>query len=100
MAAMNDVEFEVEASGNLVQADGVVRGRPFHFHAKHSDWSFEMANDTGEFPSDVGGNAVFLVAARHHDAGGMSPDEARRIIDDCIGLFLRTTAERLKTLGT
>ena len=67
-----DLGVEYELYGEQpVQADGFIQGRGFHFHAKHSNWSFEVANDLGEFPSDIGGNAVFVVEGRHNGAGSM-----------------------------
>lgn len=83
-----------------VQANGTIRGRQFYFHARHSNWTFEVANDLGELPSDVGGNAVFFLESRHNDAGYMSSAEASRIVEACSRLFLEVTAGRLKILGT
>ncbi|HEX8916810.1 MAG TPA: hypothetical protein VF796_30955 [Humisphaera sp.] len=78
-----------------VQASGSVGTRTFYFHARHSNWSFEMADDLGELPTDTGNNPVFSVHGRHRDAGEMPLDEASKIIEACARLFLSTTAPNL-----
>ena len=83
-----------------VQAEGMIQGRHFCFRAKHSNWTFEVANDLGEFPSDIGGNAVFILDSRHNDAGDMPLSEANRIIEACVRLYLEVTVRRLKVLGS
>lgn len=93
------VEYELSQPPPL-QGSGRIAGREFYFIAKHSNWSFEVANDFGELPSDVGGNTVFTVQSRHNDAGFMPMDEASKIIEDCARLYLEVTAPRLKRLGS
>ncbi|MDB5296131.1 MAG: hypothetical protein JWO31_2114 [Phycisphaerales bacterium] len=78
-----------------VQADGTIGNRQFYFRAKHSNWTFEMADDLGELPTDTGNNAVFSVEGRYRSAGDMSLDEASKIIEACAKLYVGTTLPNL-----
>jgi hypothetical protein len=93
------LEYEVEGAAP-VQALGTIRGREFYFRARHSNWTFEVANDLGELPTDVGGDALFYLQSRHNDASFLSLDEACVIIEHCAKSFLELTWPNLKTLGS
>ena len=79
---------EYESSQLPIQAIGTIGGRGFYFIAKHSNWTFEVADDLGDFPSDTGGNPVFTIEARYAHAGEMSEDEVKRIIEGCASAFI------------
>ena len=78
-----------------IQAVGTIKDRDFYFHAKHSNWSFETADDFGSLPSDTGNNPVFIIESRRKLADDMSPGEARGIVTACARLYLEVTAERV-----
>jgi len=78
-----------------IQAVGKVHGRDFYFHAKHSQWHFEVADDLGNLPSDKGNEAVFTLKSRRKFAGEMAPAEAILIIKECSKLFVSLTAKNL-----
>jgi len=92
------VNYRVDGT-SPVQGFGSIAGREFHFHANHSNWLFEVANDLGEFPSDVGGNPVFEIQSRHNNAGFLTKQEAIKIIEECCRLFLNITLDHLNVLG-
>ena len=74
--------------GPLAQASGRVNGRGFSFRARHPTWEFEMANDAGDLPSDVGGNPILHVEGWYPDTpGDMTEAQARRIIDRCAAMY-------------
>jgi hypothetical protein len=50
-AAEWNAQFEVFGACP-VQAFGTVRGRDLYFRARHGQWSFEVADSTGNLPSD------------------------------------------------
>lgn len=64
-----------------VQADGEVRDRELYFRSRHTDWSFEIADDEGRFPGD-GGSPVkgFMREGKHPNASFMTIREAFEII--------------------
>ena len=79
----------------LIQACGTVHGRAFFFIAKHSNWSFEVADDLGNLPSDTGNNAVCNVEGRRKLAHDMSPQDAQQIIAACARLFANVVRGRI-----
>lgn len=84
-----------ELSGPLpIQAFGTIKDRDFYFHARHSNWSFEMADDFGSLPSDTGNNPVFTIESRRKLADDMLPNEARGIVTACARFYLEVTAQR------
>ena len=89
------LEYEID-DGPPIQALGTIAGREFYFHSKHSNWSFEVANDLGDLPTDVGGESVFHLQSRHNNAGRMPLGEACEIVERCAEFFLAVTAARLK----
>ncbi len=78
-----------------VQAFGSIGGRDFYFCARHSNWTFEMADDLGQLSSDTGNNAVLSVEGRNRNAGYMPLDEASKIIEECTKLYLSTVFPNL-----
>jgi hypothetical protein len=91
-----ELHLQFELSGPLpIQAFGTIRNRDFYFHAKHSNWTFEMADDFGSLPSDTGNNQVFAIQGHCKFADEMSPDEARRIVTACARLYLEVIVEQL-----
>lgn len=81
------LEVEYEIAGGLVQAFGRVNGRGFYFRARHPTWSFEMEDDAGALPSDVGGNPVLCIEGWYSNKREMTQDEAGRIIEKCAAMY-------------
>jgi hypothetical protein len=71
-----------------VQALGAVNGREFYFRARHNEWTFEIARDSGSaLPSD-GGPPGFLRSARFPNASFMPLSTAEALIVECVESFL------------
>jgi len=85
------IEFEVYGFPSLVEGLGKVLGRDMYFHAKYDDWFFEVADRNGNMPSDgFFDSDGFYQEARYRDPGGLPLEEAVRIIEDCLRLYLQT----------
>lgn len=72
-----------------VQAFGTVLGRELYFRARHEQWSFEVADHLGRFPSD--GFAVsdgFYHEESYPDASDMPLHTAVRLIERCLRRYL------------
>lgn len=80
-------EFEVWGTCP-VQALGTVLGRELFFRARGEHWSFDVADDDGNLPSDgaCGPNGLYL-EGKHRNAGYMEHAEAVRIIERCLRVF-------------
>ncbi len=63
-----------------VQAIGTVAGREFYFRARHTEWTFEVATESGDLPSDIGVAPVFFREGTHENASWMPLNEATAII--------------------
>ena len=79
-----DAEFEVY--GNCpVQGFGAVGGRDLYFRARHSNWSFDVADHAGNLPSDgYHDSDGFYREGKYHNAGWMPLEEAVAIIERCL----------------
>ena len=78
-----------------IRALGNIGTREFFFHAKHSNWSFEMSDDLRDLPSDTGNSPVFTLAARRKFADEMNPSDVKTIIRECASLFNKLTSNHL-----
>ena len=76
---MLGLDYEICGHAPL-QALGTVAGREFFFHARNDGWSFEVALENGDLPSDVGADAVFYREGKHKNASYMSIDTGIAII--------------------
>jgi hypothetical protein len=75
------LQLNCEIWGNApVQALGTVAGREFYFRARHTEWTFEVATDDGDLPTDIGAEAVFFREGKHENASWMPLEEAVAII--------------------
>ena len=79
-----DATFEVY--GNCpVQAFGTVLGRALYFRARHDQWSFDVADHTGNLPSDGFLNSDgFYREADYTNASWMPLQAAVTIIERCL----------------
>ena len=78
------LQLECEVWGHApVQALGSVGGREFYFRARHTEWTFEVATESGALPSDIGVEPVFDRSGAHENASWMSLEEAIAIIKRC-----------------
>lgn len=73
------LEYEIWGSAP-VQALGTVLGREFYFRSRHDEWSFEVALENGELPSDVGVEPVFYRTGAFENASYMPLDKGIAII--------------------
>lgn len=80
-----DARFEV-CGACPVQGFGEVRGRELYFRARHNGWSFEVANEAGELPSD-GYAGGFYREGDYPNAGHMRPQDALDLISECLREF-------------
>jgi hypothetical protein len=86
---MPEPRIQFELSKDPFQAIGKIDGREFYFHARHSNWRFEIADDLGGLPSDTGGNPVFRVDGRFPMVDPiMTEEDATTIIRRCATLFV------------
>ena len=79
-----DASFDVW--GNCpVQAFGTVLGRDLYFRARHGGWSFDVADQAGNLPSDgYRESDGFYREGKYADAGWMPHREAVKIIAQCL----------------
>jgi hypothetical protein len=77
---------EYEVYGNApVQGFGTVLGRDIYFRARDNKWSFEVADFSGELPSDgFAASDGFYREATCANASWMPLEVAVRIIDRCL----------------
>lgn len=76
-----DLGLEYELFGQApVQALGTLCGREFYFRSRHDEWTFEMADENGDLPSDRGGTTVFYRSEVQPDASYLPLYEAEQII--------------------
>ena len=89
-----DAEFELY--GNCpVQALGTVHGRDLYFRARHSSWSFDVADHAGNLPSDgYQDSDGFYREAKYRNAGWMPHRDALAIIEGCLREYTDRRAER------
>ena len=75
-----------EVYGNCpVQGFGSVGGRDLYFRARHTGWSFDVADSAGNLPSDGFMNSDgFYREDAYPNAGWMPHDEAVGIIERCL----------------
>ena len=65
-----------------VQAIGTAFGRDIYFRARHDEWTFEVADEAGNLPSDgQAGPSGFLIRGKDLNASYMPLREARKIIE-------------------
>lgn len=79
-----DATFEIW--GNCpVQALGTVRDRDLYFRARNNGWSFDVADRTGNLPSDgYRDSDGFYREGSYPDAGWMPLGDAVEIIARCL----------------
>ena len=87
--AAPELDSEFEVWGNCpVQAIGTVLGRDLYFRARHSAWSFDVADRDGNLPSDGFANSDgFYRDGKFKDAGWMPAEKALEIIIRCLEEF-------------
>lgn len=75
-----------------VQAEGTIDGNPFYFRARWDDWEF-VVSQPGTDPVQVliDGNG-FYREGEHPNAGRMSVEEARDIIEQCAAEYSQSVA--------
>ena len=84
----SELDLDYELTGpDPIQACGTLHGRTFFFIAKHSNWSFEVADELGNLPSDTGNNACCKMEGRRKLADDMSLQDTQQIIAACARLF-------------
>jgi hypothetical protein len=94
---ISDLGIEYLLFGNhLIQAVGEIGGRDFYFHAKDSDWFFEVADSKNVLPSD-GGHPHFVRRGKRLDAGYMPHDEVAAMIEAFLREYICTVPSALPT---
>jgi hypothetical protein len=83
------LEFEVWGEAP-VQAIGTMGGREFYFRSRHTGWTLEVANETGDLPTDVGMAPVFFREGQYDNASYMPLDKAVSIIKRCALEYITT----------
>lgn len=74
-----------------VQAFGTVAGRDLYFHARHDGWEFEIANERGELPTDVGDRDGFVRRGKVSNASYLPYSKAAALIEACVREYLGRT---------
>lgn len=88
----DELELEVDIYGSSpVQAYGTVAGRDLYFRARHNDWEFEIANERGELPTDVGDRNGFVRRGKVKGASDLPYAEAAALIEACVREYLGHT---------
>jgi hypothetical protein len=91
-----DAEFEVY--GNCpVQGFGTILGRDLYFRARHSGWTFDVADHAGRLPSDgFQDSDGFYREGEYRNAGWMPHQKAVAIIAACLREYTGVPPTRLK----
>lgn len=90
-----ELSLDYELSGKApVQAFGNIGDREFYFRSRHNDWDFEVSNELGKLPSDVGEKQLFYRTSKYKNASYMSFEEAIEIIENCAEEYLAQSAKR------
>jgi len=93
MAPEFDATFEVWGTCP-VQGIGSVAGRDLYFRARERQWTFDIADDCGNLPSDGFANVNgFYRESAYREADYMSHEQAVRIMEKCLEEYF---AERAK----
>jgi hypothetical protein len=75
-----------------VQALGEVGTREFYFRARHTDWSCEVSDSSGELPSDGRATSdAFIREGKCPNASYMPLREALKVIDRCMSEYFAAT---------
>jgi hypothetical protein len=75
-----------------VQGFGKVLDRELYFRARHDEWSFDVADEAGRFPSDgFRGPGTFFRAGPCPNASWMPHAEAVKIILRCLADYTGVT---------
>ena len=84
-----EIEAEYEIYGDApVQAIGTVFGRTVYFRARHDEWSFEVADEADNLPSDgQAGPTGFFKTANYAKASYMPLTEALKIVEEGLHEF-------------
>ena len=86
-----DASFEIGGCAP-VQGQGKVLDRELYFRARHDDWSFEIATQAGQFPSDgFKGPGTFYREGAYPNASWMPLTEAVKIILRCLADYTGVT---------
>jgi hypothetical protein len=93
------VAFEFITTAAPVQAEGTVGERLFFFHARHDEWTFAVAEQSGDDPAALDpaadGYRGWFRSGRlteHEAASHLSASEASAIIHACAAAYLRERA--------
>jgi hypothetical protein len=88
-----DAAFEVYGACP-VQVFGTVCGRELYFRARHGEWSFDVADNTGHLPSDDyrESDGFYREGIDPHN-GYMPLPEAVAVIAECLREYTGTRAE-------
>jgi hypothetical protein len=79
-----DASFEVGGE-SPVQAFGKVLNRDLYFRARHDSWTFDVADETGLFPSDGSrGPDTYFREGHYEGASYMPHAEAVKLILRCL----------------
>jgi hypothetical protein len=73
------LDYEIWGEAPL-QALGKIADREFYFRCRHNEWSFEVALENGDLPSDVGAKPVFYRTGKYENASYMPIDKGIAII--------------------
>jgi hypothetical protein len=94
---IKDLHYIFTCTVSPVQAEGLVNGKQFYFRSRHEHWSFAVSEDPNVDPIDIqsteqGKIYGFFIEERYgdasFDAGYMPLDEAERIIENCVNIYL------------
>jgi len=85
-------QLECEIWGSApVQALGTVAGREFYFRSRHTEWTFEVATENGDLPTDVGVEPVFYRESKYENASYMSLEQGIAIIQRLASEYVTST---------
>jgi hypothetical protein len=70
-----------------VQAEGTVDDRQFYFRARHSEWRLDIATDASGPHGKTAWSYGEVYGEGPYDAGWMTEDEARALIDRAAAIW-------------
>lgn len=96
MSAELALEYVFITKAAPVQAEGLVAGRPFYFRARHSEWSFTVAEVDGVDPAALDAPDVASGRAWHREgivpgrfeASYLSTDAAAALMLECAQAYV------------
>jgi hypothetical protein len=89
-----EIEAEYEIYGEApVQAFGTIFGRDIYFRSRHNEWTFEVADEAGNLPSDgQAGPSGFIIRGKDPNASYMPLKEAQKIVERGLMEFANRSA--------